>query len=144
MVPENKQKEDTNKLTLLAFKIIAILHNTLLVTFIKLLETVSKGLFRNRSPNRCHTPAGVRSGKYGGLLSASLPEEHHERRMFCRRGGNPRTCLNPRTWVPEASSRWNIVDGSVVSDLRSPCITTQYSSDCSSIEHLSEDTRNAR
>jgi hypothetical protein len=29
--------EDTNKLTLLAFKIIAILHNTLLATFIKLL-----------------------------------------------------------------------------------------------------------
>jgi hypothetical protein len=35
--------EDTNKLTLLAFKIIAILHNTRLATFIKLLETVSKG-----------------------------------------------------------------------------------------------------
>jgi hypothetical protein len=49
MVPENKQKtEDTNKLTLLAFKVI-ILHNTRLATFIKLLETVSKGLFRNRS-----------------------------------------------------------------------------------------------
>jgi hypothetical protein len=32
----------------LAFKIIAILHNTLLATFIKLLETVSKSLFRNR------------------------------------------------------------------------------------------------
>jgi hypothetical protein len=47
--------EDTNKLTLLAFKIIAILHNTLLETFIKLMETVSKGLFRNRSQNRCHT-----------------------------------------------------------------------------------------
>jgi hypothetical protein len=39
--------EDTNKLTLLAFKINAILHNTLLETFIKLLETVSKGLFGN-------------------------------------------------------------------------------------------------
>jgi hypothetical protein len=47
--------EDTNKLTFLAFKIIAILHNTQLATFIKLLETVSKGLFRNRSQNRCHT-----------------------------------------------------------------------------------------
>jgi hypothetical protein len=34
---------------------IAILHNTLLATFIKLLETVSKGPFRNRSQNRCHT-----------------------------------------------------------------------------------------
>jgi hypothetical protein len=47
--------EDTNKLTLLAFKIIAILHNTLLATLIKLLETVSKGLFRNLSRNRYHT-----------------------------------------------------------------------------------------
>jgi predicted nucleotide-binding protein (sugar kinase/HSP70/actin superfamily) len=41
---------DTNKLTLLAFKII-ILHNTRLATFIKLLETVSKLLVRNRSQN---------------------------------------------------------------------------------------------
>jgi hypothetical protein len=39
----------------LAFKIIAILHNTLLATLIKLLKTVSKGLFRNRSQKRCHT-----------------------------------------------------------------------------------------
>jgi hypothetical protein len=28
----------------------------------------------------------------GGLLSVSLPEEHHERRTFCRRDGNPRRC----------------------------------------------------
>jgi hypothetical protein len=49
--------EYTNKLTLLAFKIVTILHNTLLTTFIKLLETVSKCLFRNRSQNRCHTSA---------------------------------------------------------------------------------------
>jgi hypothetical protein len=27
----------------------------------------------------------------GGLLSVSLPEEHHERHMFCRCGGNLRT-----------------------------------------------------
>jgi hypothetical protein len=47
--------EDTNKLTLLGFKIIAILHNTRLATFIKLLETVSKGLFRNRLQNSCYT-----------------------------------------------------------------------------------------
>jgi hypothetical protein len=36
---KTNKTEDTNKLTLLAFKIIAILHNTLLATFIKLLET---------------------------------------------------------------------------------------------------------
>jgi hypothetical protein len=46
--------EDKKKLTLLAFKIIAILHNTLLATFIELLETVGKGFFRNQSQNRCH------------------------------------------------------------------------------------------
>jgi hypothetical protein len=40
----------------LAFKIIIILHNTLLATFIKLLETVSKGLFRIDSPNVLDTP----------------------------------------------------------------------------------------
>jgi hypothetical protein len=44
--------EDKNKLTLLTFKIhVSILHNTLLATFIKLLETVSKYLFRNQSQN---------------------------------------------------------------------------------------------
>jgi hypothetical protein len=47
---KSNKTEDTNKLTLLAFKIIAILYNTLLATLIKLLETVSKGLFRNQSP----------------------------------------------------------------------------------------------
>jgi hypothetical protein len=51
---KTNKTEDTNKLTLLAFKIIAILHNPLLAMFIKLLETVSKGLFRNQSQNRCH------------------------------------------------------------------------------------------
>jgi hypothetical protein len=51
---KTNKTEETNKLTLLTFKIIAILHNTLLATFIKFLETVSKGLFRNRWQNRCH------------------------------------------------------------------------------------------
>jgi hypothetical protein len=46
---KTNKTEDTNKLTLSAFEIIAILHNTLLTTFIKLQETVSKGLFKNRS-----------------------------------------------------------------------------------------------
>jgi hypothetical protein len=49
---KTNKTEDTNKLTLLAFKIIAILYNTLLETFIKLLEAISKYLFRNRSQNR--------------------------------------------------------------------------------------------
>jgi hypothetical protein len=69
---KTNKTEDTHKLTLLAFKIIAILHNTLLAMFIKLLETVSKDLFRNRLQNRCHTnlaPAGARSGEYCGWTS---------------------------------------------------------------------------
>jgi hypothetical protein len=53
--------EDTNKLTLLAFKIITILHNTRLAKFIRLLETLSKGLCRNRSQNSCHTLLDCRS-----------------------------------------------------------------------------------
>jgi hypothetical protein len=51
---KTNKTEDTNKLTLLVLKEIAILHNTLLAKFIKFLETVSKGFFRNRSQNRCH------------------------------------------------------------------------------------------
>jgi hypothetical protein len=39
---KTNKTEDTNKLTLLTFKII-ILQNTRLATFIKLLKTVSKG-----------------------------------------------------------------------------------------------------
>jgi hypothetical protein len=54
MVPENKHDRRC-KLTSLTFKTIAIFHNTLLITFFKFLETVSKGLFRNRSQNRCYT-----------------------------------------------------------------------------------------
>jgi hypothetical protein len=52
---KTNKTEDSNKLTLLDFKMIAILHNILLAAFIKFLETVSKGLFRNRSQNLCHT-----------------------------------------------------------------------------------------
>jgi hypothetical protein len=37
-------------------------------------------------------PAGARSGEYCVLLSVSPPEEQHEKRTFCRRGENPRTC----------------------------------------------------
>jgi hypothetical protein len=55
---KTNKTEDTNKLTLLAFKIVAILHNTLSAMFIKLLETVSKCLFRNLLQNRCHM-AGI-------------------------------------------------------------------------------------
>jgi hypothetical protein len=54
---QKKNNRIYKKLLLLALKIIAILHNTLLVTFIKLLKNVSKGLIRNRSQNRCHTQA---------------------------------------------------------------------------------------
>jgi hypothetical protein len=60
---KTNKKEDTNKLTSLAFKIIAILHNTLLATFIKLLESYSPDL----------APAGARSGEYGGWTSFCFP-----------------------------------------------------------------------
>jgi hypothetical protein len=61
---KTNKTEDTNKSTLMAFKIIAIIHNTRVATFIKLLETVSKGLFRNRSPTAAiqqRVPAVLRS-----------------------------------------------------------------------------------
>jgi hypothetical protein len=64
--------EDTNKLTLLTFKIIAILHNTLLATFIKILETVSKCLFMNRSQNRYHTFLDCRRAT---AVLRSIPKE---------------------------------------------------------------------
>jgi hypothetical protein len=41
---KTNRTEDTNNLSLLGFKIIAILHNTMLATFIKFLDTVSKAL----------------------------------------------------------------------------------------------------
>jgi hypothetical protein len=65
---KTNKTEDTNKLTLLACKIIATLHNTRLATFIKLLETVIKGLFRNRSQNSRQTNVAnrvvVKDGDY--------------------------------------------------------------------------------
>jgi hypothetical protein len=68
---KTNKTEDTNKLTVLAFKIIAILHNTQLATFIKLLETVSKDLFRNRSQN--NGTAAIQERVTPVLLS--IPEE---------------------------------------------------------------------
>jgi hypothetical protein len=47
-----QKTEDTNKLTSLDFKIIAILHNTLLETFIKLLEKASLGIDRRTAVTR--------------------------------------------------------------------------------------------
>jgi hypothetical protein len=61
---KTNKPEGTNQLTLLAFKIVIILRNTQLAMFIKLLETVSKGLFRNRSQNSCHNVLGL--PPYGG------------------------------------------------------------------------------
>jgi hypothetical protein len=86
---KTNKTEDTNKLTLLAFKIIAILHNTLLATFIKLLETVSKVY---RTPLIWRPQAPDQGSTVGGLLYVSPSEEHHEWCTFCSRGGNPRTC----------------------------------------------------
>jgi hypothetical protein len=57
---KTNKTEDTNKLTLLAFKIIAIFHNTRLATFIKILETVSKS---QKLYERCQ-PCVVKDGDY--------------------------------------------------------------------------------
>jgi hypothetical protein len=58
----------------LAFKIIAILHNTRLATFIKLLETVSKDLFRNRSQNSC----SGRLAENGWSVNSAMPTRANE------------------------------------------------------------------
>jgi hypothetical protein len=53
MVPENKQNRRYRQINLLAFKIIAILHNTLLATFIKLLSAkASLGIDRRTAATR--------------------------------------------------------------------------------------------
>jgi hypothetical protein len=54
---KTNKTEDTKILTLLAFKIIAILHNTLLATFIKLLQIVSKG----GNPRMCDSSSAIDS-----------------------------------------------------------------------------------
>jgi hypothetical protein len=66
----------------LAFERIAILHNTLLATFIKLLEAVPWSGACGRQ---------IRGVRWVDFF-ISPPEELHERRTFCRRGGNPRAC----------------------------------------------------
>jgi hypothetical protein len=70
---KTNKREDTNKLTLLAFKIIIILHNT---RFIKLLETVSKGLFWNRSQNS--RTAAIQERAVGTLSYQSPVYTKHE------------------------------------------------------------------
>jgi hypothetical protein len=78
---KTNKTEDTNKLTLLVFKIIAVLQNTLLATFIKLLETVSKGLFRNRSQNRCHV---LGLPPHGGNPKEAFPDSFQKLYEHCQ------------------------------------------------------------
>jgi hypothetical protein len=67
---KTNKTEDTNKLNLLAFKIIAILHNTPLAMFLKLLETVSKGIL-------CYYVCGsVLHARVAALLARSQYLEH--------------------------------------------------------------------
>jgi hypothetical protein len=85
---KTNKTEDTNKFTLLAFKIIANLHNALLAKFIKLLETVSKGLFRNRSQNRFHTFLDCRHDcktcAFHDALQAGKQKEAHRTPLIWR------------------------------------------------------------
>jgi hypothetical protein len=46
----------------------------------------------HRTPLIWRLRAPYQGSTVGGLPSVSPPEQHHERRTFCRRGGNPRTC----------------------------------------------------
>jgi hypothetical protein len=84
----------------LAFKINAILHNTLLATFIKLLETVSKVLFKNRSQNRCHTFLDCRHVckmcAYHDALQEGKQKEVHR---------------TPLIWHPQAPDQGSMVSG---------------------------------
>jgi len=114
---KTNKTEDTNTLTLLAFKIIVILHNTLLVTFIKLLEIISKGLCRNRSQNRCHTFLDCRylykTCAFHGALQVGKQKEVRRRQIrihpFCEqssqgmRPGPTSSIRNP------SGNRWNCV-----------------------------------
>jgi hypothetical protein len=78
------ETDETNKLTLLTFKIIAILKNTRLATFIKFLETVSKGLFRNRSQNVTRSWIAAKCTNYQhaiSLISAGATEGHFTRKI---------------------------------------------------------------
>jgi hypothetical protein len=88
---KTNKTEDTNKLTLLTFKIIAILHNALFASCIKLLETVSQGLFRNRSQNLCHTFLDCRhvckTCAFHDALQAGKQKEVHRTPLIWR----PRT-----------------------------------------------------
>jgi hypothetical protein len=61
--------EDTNKLTLLAFKIIAILHSTRLATFWKLSAKASLGIDHRTAVRRwwiAAVPCVVKDGDYFG------------------------------------------------------------------------------
>jgi hypothetical protein len=89
---KTNKTEDTNKLTLMAFKIIAILHNTLLATFINLLETVSKGL-----SGIDRRTAVTRS--WNAATSAKLAPFMM---LFRRRNRKKSTHRTPLIWCPQA------------------------------------------
>jgi hypothetical protein len=126
---KTNKTEDTYKLTLLAFKIIAILHNTMLITFIKLLDTVSKGLFRNRSQNHCHTFLDCRhvwkTCAFQDALQAGKQKEVHR---------------NPLIW--RLFVFWyhslNLLDTPriLVMSLKNKTLNTYHYSECSTLMHL--------
>jgi hypothetical protein len=51
-------------------------------------RVVSSDVVRVRTPLIWCLQAPDHGSTVGGLLSVSLPEEHHERCKFCRRGSN--------------------------------------------------------
>jgi hypothetical protein len=113
---KTNKTEDTNKLTLLAFKLIAILHNTLLATFIKLLETVSKGHFRNRSQNRCHTFLDCRrmESRFWGAENSPSSASLCDNQSCIAQGSRVRTWRSRMCW-----QNWPVLCQTVVTvDLR--------------------------
>ena len=52
---KTNETKDTNKFSLLSFKIVVIRYNTRLTTFVQIPNTISKGFLWNRSQNGCHT-----------------------------------------------------------------------------------------
>ena len=73
--------KDTNKFSLLRLKIVTILYNKCLTTFLQLPETISKSLLWNQSQNGCHMIFdGIHICKmctFSGHLQAGNQEEVH-------------------------------------------------------------------
>jgi hypothetical protein len=85
MVPENKQNRSYKQINFIGFQNNRHPSQHSVGNVHKASGTVSNGLFRNRSQ-------APDQGSTVDFFRFPAPEEHHELRKFCRRGGNPRKC----------------------------------------------------